>query len=417
MAFIVENIRRDFPVLLKSVDKKPSKKTEPIHYLDSACMSLRPLQVINKINEYYNEYPACAGRSYHTLGKRVTAEVEKAREEVRKFINAKKASEIIFTKNTTEGINLVASSFNFNRGDVVLTLDKEHNSNLIPWQLLAKKGVVHKIVKTTSENLFDMRAFDAVLRENAGKVRMVAFGLTANLDGVTIPAKDIIKRCHAEKILILLDAAQYVPHQKTDVRKLDADFLVFSGHKMCGPSGIGVLYGKEALLEKLNPFLVGGETVTDTTYNTQVWEDLPHRFEAGLQHYSGIIGLAEACRYLNKIGFAAIAQHEYALNKRLTDALSLLLDKKEILLIGPRDPKLRGSIFNFMLKNMDPHNAAMILNESRNVMVRSGAHCVHSWFNARGFQGSVRASLYFYNTAEDVDELAAGVKELVRDFS
>ncbi|MBU1975944.1 MAG: cysteine desulfurase [Nanoarchaeota archaeon] len=401
MPFNIEKIRADFPVLKGN------------HYLDSACMSLRPNQVVDKINEYYKEYPACAGRSYHKFGKKVTDEVEKARKIVKDFIGAKKEKEIIFSKNATESINLVANGMEFSEGDVVLTLDKEHNSNLLPWIKLKDKGVIHEIVETNDDNTFNMEKFEEKLDKHDEKVKLVAFGLTSNLDGVSIPGSEIVKKAHKAGALVLFDAAQTVPHHEVNVKKLDVDFLAFSGHKMCGPSGVGVLYGKEELLMKLTPMIVGGETVIDSTYDSFELEELPSRLEAGLQHYAGILGLGCACEYLKKIGMKEIEKHELKLNEIMSELMKL--DKVEI--IGPVDPKLRGGIFNFNIDGMEPHNIAMMLDESSNVMVRSGAHCVHSWFNAKGLKGSVRASAYFYNSEEDVRAFVDAVKGLVKDFS
>ncbi|MFH1915926.1 MAG: cysteine desulfurase [Nanoarchaeota archaeon] len=404
MGFNLDKVRSDFPILLQEYSKRP------VHYLDSSCMSLRPKQVIAKENEYYEKYPACAGRSHHRWGNQVTEEVEKAREAVRKFINARKPEEIIFTKNTTEAINLVAKSFPFQKGDAVITLDKEHNSNLLPWQVLKEKGISHIVVKTNDDGTFNMDNFKSALKPN---VKLAALGLTANLDGVTIPAKDIANECRSRGIKVLFDGAQYVPHFPTDVRKLDCDFLAFSGHKMCGPSGIGVLYGKKEALELLSPLCIGGETVIDSTYEGFTPEELPHMLEGGLQHYAGIIGLGEACRYLTAIGMENVEKHVFCLNQKLTELLKKPLEEGKISLIGPYDPKSRGAIFNFIIPGMNPHDAAIMLDESRNVMVRSGAHCVHSWFNARKLEGSVRASLHVYNTEDDVMALAEGILELL----
>jgi cysteine desulfurase/selenocysteine lyase len=234
-------------------------------------------------------------------------------------------------------------------------------------------------------------------------------GHTSNLDGVSIPAKEIIDIAHKHGALVLLDGAQSVPHKEIDVRKLDVDFLAFSGHKMCGPTGTGVLYGKLALLEKLKPFIVGGGTVKNSWYDKQEWEDVPHRFEAGLQDYAGIIGLGEACKYLQSIGMKNIEQHELELNKKMTAALA-----NEVKLIGPKDPALRGGIFSFNIEGMDMHEIAGILDNSANIAVRAGNHCVHSWFNAHNLKGSVRASVYFYNTLEEVELFVDEVKKILK---
>lgn len=365
----IEKIREDFPVLKKN-----------IIYFDSACMALRPRQVIDKLKEYYEEYPACAGRSIHKLGKRVTDEVDGSRDIIKKFIGAKKSKEIIFTKNTTEGINLLANSFKFNK---VLLTDREHNSNLLPWQKF-KYG----IFKINSS--FNLEKFSEIVRD----YDFVSFVFTSNLDGYTIPAKEIIKIAHENNCKVHVDAAQTVPHKEFNVRKLDVDFLSFSGHKMLGPSGIGVMYGKEEALEELNQFLLGGETVINSTYEGFEVEKLPHRFEAGLQHYAGIIGLGEAAKYLSKIGLDNISSHEVRLVKSV--------DASGLKLVGIDGER---GIFNFNVPGVNFHEVASILDSSKNIMIRSGQHCVHSWYNANSIEGSCRASFYLYNTMEEIKVL------------
>ena len=396
-----EKLRQDFVFLSQKI------KGKPIVYLDSACQSLRPRQVVEKINQYYNEYPGCGGRSQHKLGKRVDEEVAKAREIARKFLNAKEASEIVFTKNTTEGINLVANSLGLQKGDVVITTDKEHNSNLIPWQQLAKnKGIVHEIVEFGNAEELEL-----ALKAAGKRAKLVSMGHTSNLDGASIPAAEVVKVAHDNNALVLLDAAQSAPHKAIDLKKLDADFFVCSGHKMLGPSGTGIFYGKAALLEKLNPFIVGGETVVESTYKTAEFEPPPAKFEAGLQNYAGIVGLGEALNYLARVGMNEIEEHDYFLNKKITDAIG---EMDGLHLLGPKDAKQRGSIFSFDLSGMNPNEVAMMLDESANVMVRSGAHCCHSWFNAHKMRGSVRASTYIYNTEEDIRIFIEEVRKIAK---
>jgi cysteine desulfurase/selenocysteine lyase len=384
----VEKIRKDFACL--------EQKPKPV-YLDSACQSLRPKVVTDKIQEYYDKYPACAGRSWHDWGQRVTEEIKKARSIAQKFFSAKSADEIIFTRNTTEGINLISNSLNL-KGKKVILSDKEHNSNLLPWQKLSKSGVP-----------FEQVAFGdtAALQKKISNAGLVSMTMTSNVDGTSIPAKEIIDIAHKNGALVLLDAAQSAPHSEINVKKLDVDFLACSGHKMLGPSGTGILYGKKELLEKLNHFMVGGETVKDSTYTTAEWEPAPAKFEAGLQDYAGILGLGAAMEYLQKIGLSEIHKHETALNKRITEAVG---DKVQ--LIGPKDPELRSGIFSFLIKNMDLHTAAMMISKSHNIMIRSGAHCVHSWFHANKLPGSCRASLYIYNNEEDCDVFIDAVKKI-----
>lgn len=394
-----EKIRKDFPVLQKTINGKP------VVYMDSACMTLKPVQVIEKINQYYREYPACGGRSLHKLGKWVTEQVEETRNTLRKFLNAKKPEEIVFTKNTTEGINLVANSLNLKGEDIVLGTDKEHNSNLLPWQSLVKrKGIRYETVKSNPDNTFNMENFE---RAMSGKVKLVSMVHLSNLDGVCIPAKEIIKTAHDYGALVLLDGAQSVPHIPVDVRKLDVDFLAFSGHKMLGPTGVGVLYGKYDLLENLDTFVVGGDTVMDTTYRTAKFEKPPAKFEAGLQHYSGIIGLSEAARYLEKLGMENIHKHEQELGRKIVEGMGQM---ERISIIGPKTPS--GTI-SFNLDGTDSHEVAMMMDEIENICVRSGAHCVHSWFNSRGLRGSVRASLYLYNTQEECGKFLETLKRII----
>ncbi|MEK6984350.1 MAG: cysteine desulfurase [Nanoarchaeota archaeon] len=392
-----DKIRKDFPMLSK-----------PIIYFDNACMSLKPIQVINKIDEYYKEYTACAGRSAHKLARRVEEEVDKSRNEVRNFINAKHSSEIIFTRNTTEGINLVANSLGLKNGDEVIISGKEHNSNLLPWLKLGKKGVKVKVVESNTDNTFNLENFSNSFTETT---KLVSIVHTSNLDGVTNPIGEIARIAHKHEALLLVDAAQSVPHKETDVRNLDADFMAFSGHKMLGPTGTGVLYGKKELLENMEQFIIGGETVIDSTYDGYKIEALPMRFEAGLQDYAGIIGLGEACIYLKKIGMRKVAEHDGRLNKLITECLT---SSKKINLIGPQDAEKRSGIFSFNIDRMDPNHVSRILDASKNIMTRSGAHCVHSWFNNHNLKGSVRASLYLYNTEEEAQIFVSEIKKLLK---
>ncbi|MFC2136071.1 aminotransferase class V-fold PLP-dependent enzyme, partial [Bacteroidota bacterium] len=320
-------------------------------------------------------------------------------------VGAKRNEEIIFTRNTTEALNIVANSFKFNKGDKVLITDKEHNSNLLPWQVLSDKGIINlEIINSNPDNTFNMEEFE----EKVKGARFVSVVHTSNLDGVTNSAKEIIKIAHENGALVMLDAAQSAPHHYIDVRSLDVDFLAFSGHKMLGPSGIGALYGKKDLLEELTPFIVGGETVKDSTYTTKVWEDLPERFEAGLQNYAGIVGFAEAARYLDKVGRKNIEKHETALTIRLTKGLQKIEGVK---IIGPEAEK-RSGITSFTIEGADPHQIALLMDSSANIMLRSGAHCVHSWFNKHKLEGSVRASLYLYNTEEEVDYFLENIRKV-----
>jgi len=399
----VEKIRADIPALQQKINGKP------VIYMDSACMSLRPRQMVEAMDEYYYKYPGCAGRSIHKFGTMVTDKYDAARKRMAKFVGAKDEREVVFTRNTTEGINIVAQSFGLKKGDAVITSDREHNSNLLPWQVLAKRaGIEHSIVYSNeSDGTFDLGEFERRVKTLGSRLKLVSMVHTSNLDGYTLPVKEIIDISHSAGALVLLDGAQSVPHKRVDVRKLDADFLAFSGHKMMGPSGIGVLYGKYDLLDRLQPFLVGGDTVQDTTYDTCIFLHPPEKFEAGLQNYAGAIGLAAAADYLDGHGFEDAEKHEIELNRVITDGISGI---NGLTILGPQDPKLRSGVISFNIKGMFPHDIAIMLDDTANIMIRSGAHCVHSWFNAHLVRGSARASLYMYNTKE---EAATFVEKLI----
>ena len=386
----VKKIRREFPLL-----EENSKHRQYI-YFDNACQSLRPRPVIDAIMAYYRDWSACGGRSNHQLSTEVTNRVASARQSLARLINAASEKEIIFTRNTTEGINLVANALALEPGDVVLVSDKEHNSNLIPWQVAAKKrGILLKIIPSAPDETFSLANFESLLDS---RVKLVSIGWTSNLDGVSVPAAEIIKKAHQVGALVLLDAAQAAPHQKINVRGLDIDFLAFSGHKMLGPSGSGVLYGKLSLLDKLDPFLVGGDTVASSTYETCQFLPPPEKFEAGLQDYAGIIGLGAAAQFLMQVGFDAIQKQEQLLTQIIMDGIK---DLPGLHWIGTPDYKKRGGITTFYFDGVDMHQVAIMLDQMANIQVRSGQHCVHSWFHSRQVKGSVRASAYFYNTEEE----------------
>lgn len=397
----VEKIRKDFPVI----------KTGII-YFDSACTTLKPRQVVDAIVEYYTEYTGCAGRSIHKLATKTTEKFEEAREKMARFINAKESSEIIWTKNTTEAINLVAHGFNFNREDKVITTNLEHTSGLLPWQFLADRGSINlDFVLCSKEGEFDLEKFEEKIDKKT-KLISVIFG--SNVTGTIAPVKEIIKIAHDNGSLVLVDGAQSVPHYTIDVRKLDIDFLAFSGHKMCGPTGIGCLYGKYDLLKELEPFIIGGETIKDADLKTHVLEDIPQRFEGGIQNYAGAIGLGAAIDYLSSIGMKNIEEYEKGLVKFLIEGL---LTVPSIDLIGPRDYNKKGDLVSFNIKGMEPHDVAIMLDE-QNIFVRSGMQCaypIHKCMNQP--KGSARASLYFYNTKEEIKTFIEKLTNIAKAFS
>lgn len=395
-------IRKDFPLLAGD------SQTTPV-YFDNACMTLKPISVLSAMEEYYRDFPACGGRSHHHLGDRVTNAIVAARQVTAQFINAQIADEVVFLRNTTEGINMLAYTLSLQPGDIILTSDKEHNSNLVPWQLAAKRsGATHKVIPTSPNGQLDMAKYEQTLADE--NVKVVAMGWESNLDGVAIPVADVIAIAHAHGALVVLDAAQTAPHQRIDVQALDTDFLVFSGHKLGGPTGTGVLYGKYNLLEGLSPFLTGGSTVGEVTYTEQSFLEAPAKFEAGLQDYAGIIGLATAINYIQEVGLEQIAAHQIVLNEYATAGLQQI---EGCHILGPLEATKRGGILNFYIDGIDVHHTALLLDKSVGVALRSGQHCVHSWFASRELNGSVRASFYMYNTKSEIDRFLSGVADVV----
>ncbi len=403
----IAEIREDFPSLKETVNGLP------IIYFDNACMTLKPHPVIDAVQEYYHKYPVCGGRSIYRWGNMVTEKVQESREKLTSFINAAMPEEIIFTKNTTEAINLVARSIGLEKEDAVITTDREHNSNLVPWHMMRDLvGCGHIPSPSREDGSFDLEAFKSIMEKN--RVKLVSMVHTSNLDGYTLPAREIIEIAHDADALVMLDGAQSVPHKPMDVQELDVDFLGFSIHKMVGPTGVGVLYGKYELLERMAPFIGGGDTVELTTLEDTKFLPPPHKFEAGLQNYAGIIGAGAAVDYLSEIGMENILDHEHILNEYLTNALSNI---QGLQIIGPRDPKLRSGIVSFIIEGISPHDISMTLDEGYNIMIRSGTHCVHSWFDSTGIDGSARASLYLYNTVEEARTFVDALMEFTDSIS
>lgn len=362
------------------------------------------------MNEYYEKFPSCGGRSVHKFGTEVTIRCDDCRDKIQRLLNAERPEEIVFLKNTTEGINLVANCLGLKEGDIVLGGDKEHNSNLVPWQVLSDRvGSKHDTVESDEDGSFSM---ENLKEKMSDKVKLVSIAQVSNLDGSTVPAKDLIEEAHDHGSLVLFDSAQAVPHRKIDVQDIDVDFLCFSLHKMCGPSGMGVLYGKYDLLDKLDTFLVGGSSVADTTYDEYKILKPPLKFEAGLQNFAGIIGSGAAIDYMMNIGMEDVHEHEKKLNVMATKELSSI---PGVRILGPTAEN-RGGILAFLIDGMEPHDVAMILDEVANIMIRSGMHCNNSWFNAHGINGSSRASFYIYNTEEEVRVFGEELEKIVTEF-
>ncbi|MEW5761364.1 MAG: aminotransferase class V-fold PLP-dependent enzyme [Candidatus Thermoplasmatota archaeon] len=395
----IKRIRKDFPIFERKINGKP------IIYFDSACTTLKPKQVVEAMNEYYYSYPACAGRAVHKLSTGLTTKIDEVREKVANFISSNDSNEIIFTKNTTEGVNLLARSMGLRKGDLVITTDREHNSNFVPWLYLKEKiGIEHIIIPTQDEK-FMYEEYEKALSGNKKKLKLVSMAHKSNLDGYIIP-DDIIKIAHENEALVLLDCAQSIAHKKIDLKRLEPDFIVFSGHKMLGPTGIGVLYGRYELLEKMEPFILGGDTFEKTTYSSYSLLPPPKKFEAGNQNYAGIIGLGAAIDYLRKLG--DIEKYVNELTNLIVKGMSEI-DGLEF--VGFKG---YGGIINFNAKNIDSHNLAIILDEEENIMVRSGMHCVHSWYFSRKIPGSVRATIYIYNTKEEARIFLDTIEKIIK---
>jgi cysteine desulfurase/selenocysteine lyase len=402
-----KSIRKDFPTLRG--DDAPA-------YLDNACVTLKPDCVIDAITEYYTKYPGCGGRSVHSYGTQVAKKVSDSRRSLASFFNAPSVNEVIFTKNATQSINQIAHGMKWSEGDVVLTTDREHNSNLVPWlQLEQEQGIDHRVVPSNADNTFDLESFEEICSEVGNKLKLVSMGHVGNLDGVSTPIKEIAKVTHDHGAIIAVDGAQSLPHMKVDVQDLDIDFIAFSIHKMCGPSGMGALWGKSDLLDELRPIHSGGQTVVTSNYDSLQWAKPPARFEGGLGNFSGMIGAGAAIDYLAKLDMDAVQEHEVKLNKIMTSGVK---DLNGIEIIGPEDAKLRGGICSLLLHELPVHDIAILLDEAAAVMVRSGQHCVHSWFNNRGHtNGSLRASAYMYNTEEEAKLFSDTLEEIVNAFS
>ncbi len=399
MTVDVEAIRREIPLL-----NQPS----PPAFLDNACMTLKPRPVIDAVVEGLERWPVCAGRAAYDLARELGERVHGARRDVARVLGARDPSRMVFTKNATESVNLVAHAFRLRKGDVVVTSDREHNSNFVTWHEACRRtGAVLEVFPTRDDGTFDEAAFEARLA--AGDVRLVAMGHASNLDGTVLPADAIVRIAHAHGARVLLDGAQAAGHMPVDVEALGVDFYAASSHKMFGPTGVGFLYLKEGVEDEMGAFIVGGDTVEGVTYESVTFREVPARFEAGLQNYAGILGAGAAARYLARIGAADIHAHEVALNRRMTLGLDSI---PGIRILGPPAPEDRGGILTFTYDHLGPHEIAILLDDRHNVQVRSGAHCVHAWFHARDIEGSVRASVYAYTSADDVDRFVAGVREI-----
>ncbi|MBI5417067.1 aminotransferase class V-fold PLP-dependent enzyme [Candidatus Poribacteria bacterium] len=396
------NYREKFPIF---------KQKKQFIYLDSACITLIPQNVLDSINRYYTEYSGCHGRGGHLFGDETSRRYSDARIKIQKFINASNPEEIIFTRNTTEGINLAANSLNFNPGDIILTSDIEHNSNLLPWQYKAALGKIkHHIFLTNNDTSFDLEKFKKCLNKD---VKLISILHISNLTGVKFPIQGISDIVHENGSYLMIDAAQSLSSEKIDVQKMGIDILVSSIHKNFGPSGVGFIYIHKSLLEQMYPFMLGGETVQDASYETSEYAPLPYKFEAGLQNYAGVIGSKESINFIEDISIEKISEHKIKLNSILTENLRSI---PGIVILGPKEANLRGGICNFFIEGINSFDISKIISESKGIMLRPGYHCVHAWFHKNNIQPSLRISLQIYNTEEEMNIVVETIKNIAKHF-
>lgn len=401
--FNVEELRKDFPILSQNVHGKP------LVYLDNAATTHKPNQVLDAMRNYHHQHNGNPHRGAHYLSVMATDAYENTREKVRKFINAKSTKEIIFTRNATESLNLVAYSYgmNFiNDGDEIVLCISEHHSNIVPWQQVAKaKGAVLKFMYLNSDFRLSM---DEVKAKITDKTKLVGIAQMSNVLGVIYPVKEIAEYAHSMGAVVLVDGAQSVPHMKVDVRDINADFFVFSGHKMLAPMGIGVLYGKNELLRKMPPFLMGGDMIEYVEEQKTSYADLPFKFEAGTQNVEGAVGLSAAIDYLENLGLSNIHKYELELTAYALEEMSKI---PYIKIYGPRDMEYRGGVISFSIEGCHPHDTASIV-DTYGVAIRAGHHCAQPLMKHLGAPATSRASFYFYNTKEEVDVFINSIKNV-----
>ena len=416
MMYDINKIREDFPILAREVYGKP------LVYLDNAATTQKPMCVLDAMRDEYLKVNANVHRGVHYLSQQATDLHEAAREQVRQFINAKKTEEIVFTRGTTEAINLVASSFcesQMKEGDEVLVTEMEHHSNIVPWQLQAmKRGIVVKHLPITDDGQIDL---SSLISHLSSKTKLLSIAHVSNVLGTVNPVKEIIKIAHEHGIPVLVDGAQSAPHFQVDVQDMDCDFFAFSGHKMYGPTGIGVLYGKEEWLEKLPPYQGGGEMIDKVTWERTTFERLPFKFEAGTPDFVATHGLAKAIEYIHSLGFEAIQQHEQELTRYCMEQLQTIPD---IHIYGPQlncqlsivnCQLARDAVVSFNVGDIHHLDLGTLLDRL-GIAVRTGHHCAQPLMDRLGITGTVRASFALYNTKDEIDALVTGIRRVAQMF-
>jgi len=399
-------IRADFPILARELHG------QPLAYLDSASTAQKPQQMLDALTGFYSTSNANVHRGVYTLGVESTDAFEAARDAVAALLNAASRREVIFTRNTTEALNLVAKTYgaqNCGPGDVIVSTVLEHHANLVPWQVLAEQtGATLRFLDIDDEGNLQLDALDAIARE--GNVKLVAITHQSNTLGVRPPVAELVRWAHAQGAVVVLDAAQTVPNRPVDVQALDVDFLAFSGHKTLGPTGIGVLWGRESLLAQLQPFLTGGEMIRSVKLERTSWNSLPWKFEAGTPAFAEAVGLHAAIDYLQAVGLEAIDAHEHAITAY---ALDRLREVPGLRIVGPQTAEARGGVISFLLKDVHPHDIAEILDRHA-VCVRAGHHCTQPLIERLGVAATVRASFYLYTTETEIDRLVEGLLDVRR---
>src|SRR5919199_198828 len=409
-AFNVEKIREDFPILRRTVSGG-----KPLIYLDNAATTQKPLAVINAISDYYMNYNSNIHRAVHQLAEEATLQFEKTREKVARFINARSTEEIIFTRNATEAINLVAYSWgrtNVNKNDRVVITEIEHHSNIVPWQMLtSEKGAGLEYIGTDDNGYLKMHQYRDYLGGNS-QVKLVSVAHMSNVLGTIVPINEIIKMSHEREVPVLVDGAQSVPHLPVDVQKMDCDFMAFSAHKMLGPTGVGILYVKKEILEKMPPFEGGGDMIKEVHKYETRYNDLPYKFEGGTPNIADVIGFGAAIDYLKKIGMHNVREHEIEITSYAIRAIS---DIKDITVYGPLNANHRGGVIAFNIGDIHPHDLATIMNDY-GIAIRSGHHCAQVLMGRLNISAASRTSFYIYNTKEEVDKFINALGEARRIF-
>lgn len=401
----IHDIRKQFPILDQQVNGRD------LVYLDSAATSQKPLQVIEALSKYYHEYNSNVHRGVHTLGTRATDGYEGAREKVRRFINAKSTQEVIFTRGATTALNIVAQSYgtaNLHEGDEIVITYMEHHANVIPWQQVAKStGATIKYIPLQEDGTIDLQDVETTVTSNT---KIVSVMQVSNVLGTINPIKEITKIAHKNGAIMVVDGAQAAPHMKVDVQDLDCDFFAFSAHKMCGPTGIGVLYGKKEHLEKMEPVEFGGEMIDFVGLYESTWKELPWKFEAGTPIIAGAIGLGAAIDFLEDIGLETIEKYEHELASYALDKMSQI---EGITIYGPKN---RAGLVTFNIEDVHPHDLSTVL-DAEGIAVRAGHHCAQPLMKWLNVSATARASFYLYNTEEEVDKLVAGIIKTKEYFS